>query len=137
MRRLDIFLPSLDQRGTACQSGDLGHERITECKHEDGVVPEALELPFPGQGHDEQVEEKAWECEQPVDEAHPDRIDAAAEVPGQDAERYADGETESHRGDADGDGALAAIQDARVDVPAELVGAEIMLPADRGEPITV
>src|SRR5690606_27528658 len=55
----------------------------------------------------------------------------------QDAERYADGETESHRGDADGDGALAAIQDARVDVPAELVGAEIMLAADRGEPITV
>ena len=109
-RRLDIFLLFLRKHRAARQARHLRGEGKAQREDQDHIVVDALELPFPGQGHDQQIEQQAWERQQSVDDPHRHRIDLAAEIAGEHAVRDSDRQAEGDRQQRDGDQPATAPQ---------------------------
>ena len=126
-RRLHVLLLALDH-GRAAHRARVVHpagEADGEDQHRDGDVVVALGRQRDARhAVDEQRDQDRREGKLHVGHAHDQRVQPAAEVAGQQSQRYAEDQREKNRGQPDAERDARAVHDGRQDVAALVVGAE-------------
>ena len=116
-RRLDVPAVAQHQAGAATEAGHRRHHHEGDGEHLH---------PLLATDHDDQEQRQhdRRERQQHVDDAHHHRVDLAADVPGEQPDRGAEGEGDERRGEADEHVVARRVDAAAEQVAAHLVGAE-------------